>query len=154
MVTVYPIDQKFVIDIFKDPTKKKAKGEVQIIVQPLRYKQKTLINSQCVSFKEGETFIDQSISIFLVLKHSIKDVKGLNGPSGKPFKLKFEKVEEFEVLTDECVEALINCELGYVLNFYANDAITSTPHSIINPATGKLVVGVKFTPLDKSSKKK
>ena len=154
MVTVFPIDQKFSIDIYKDPKKKTAKDRVQIVVQPLRYKQKNLINSQCVSSAKGETYIDESLSIFLTLKHSIKEVHGLKDPSGKNFKLEFDACDTYQVLTDDCTEALINCELGYVLSFYAKDAINGTPHQLINPATFRPLTGVEFKPRNKTSKKK
>ena len=154
MVTVFPIDQKFAINIFKDPKKRTAKERVQIIVQPLRYKQKTLINSQTVSYDKGETTFDQGLSTFLTLKHSIKEVKGLKDHKGNNFKLEFEKLDDYEVLTDDCAEALINCELGYVLNFYAKDAITSTPHEVRNPATFKALDNVEFKPWNQTTKKK
>lgn len=152
MVTVYSIDQKFSIDIYSDP--KKKKGLVQIIVQPLRYKQKVIINSQTVTNVKGVTFIDQGLSTFLTLKYSIKKILGLKDPKGKEFKLSFETLDGCEVLEDDCLEALINCELGHVLNFYAVDAITSTPHNIINPATFKILENVEFKPwIDKKTGK-
>ncbi len=152
MVTVFPIDQKFSINIYSDP--KKKKGLVQIIVQPLRYKQRNLINAESVSHEKGETYIDQALSTFLTLKHSIKNVVGLKDVKGKPYKLTFEKIDDFEVLTDDCLESLVNCELGYTLNFYAMDAINNTPHKIINPMTKEPVDGVEFKPwIDKKTGK-
>lgn len=144
MITVFPIDQKFLI--------KMDKG-VAIEVTPLRQKQKNLINSACVSVQKGETFHDVAMSTFLTLKHSVKGISGLVDVEGKDYKLDFEKLDDYEVLTDDCVEALLNCELGYVLSFYSSQAIYSTPHKIINPVTKKPLDGVEFVP-DKDSKKK
>lgn len=154
MVTVFPINQFFTINIHEDPKNKTVEGRVQFIVQPLRYKQKVLINTATVSHVKGETFIDQGASTFLTIKHSLKKVTGLKGHDGKEFKLEFETVDDYEILTDECAEALVNCELGFILNFYAKDAITSTPHEIKNPATFKPLAGVEFKPWNEKSKKK
>lgn len=141
MVTVYNVDQKFSIDIKTD-----NEEVVRFIVQPLRYRQKAKINSQSVSFDKGETFIDQGLSTFLTLKYSIKDIEGLVDSEGNKFKLEFESEGDDAILTDDCLESLLNSELGFVLNFYAKDAIVSTPHKIKNPVTLKPLDYVEFRP--------
>ena len=154
MVTVFGINQHFAIKCYANPKKKTSKGLVQFIVKPLRYAQKTKINTQTVSHVKGELTVDHALSTFLTIKYSLVDIKGLKDMHGKAYKLEFEKEDDYEILTDDCVEALINCELGYVLNFYAKDAINSTPHQIVNPATFRPLDGVEFKPWNEAIKKK
>jgi hypothetical protein len=147
MVTVYPVSQNFVIKIGK------GRASVQIVVRPLKQKQRTDISSKSVTHDKGDIYIDNGLQCFLTLKHSIKDIKGIKLPNGKKFELNFESFQNEQVLTDDCVETLLNSELGTTLQFYAKDAINSTPHKIVNPVTRVPIEDVEIKPLDESKKK-
>ena len=152
MITVYPIDQLFTINVYEN--KEEEKGLVQFIVKPLKYRDKNLINSRIVSRKNGDTFLDYSLSAFLTLKHSIKDIKGVVSPDGEEYKLSFEPHEDTEILTDACVEEILNCRVGYAVNFYAVEAINGTPQQLVNPVSGLPLKDIEFLPWNKEESKK
>lgn len=100
-------------------------------ISPLSYKQKMEI--------QGIMEKDPFEGSIMCLKFALKDVTGLEGADGKPYKLIFEN----NVLADSCVDDILNIENGLKLQLACTSFMSGIPSKIIHPTTGEEVKGVK-----------
>lgn len=140
--------------IFKPATDRvKLKiGEVEFLLSPLSYGQK--LDCATIPTKQfgGEKRVDMTILSHRIIKHSVKDIKGVDSADGSPYKLEFEE-KEFSgvlltktenVLTDECAEdILVGLNITPPMISIAYQLLIEIPDYIVDDQ-GKKVKGVSL----------
>ena len=89
----------------------------------------------------------------LCIKHSVKDIKGVELSDGSKYKLEFEG----DALTDKCIEELFNIEIETrdKLRLACSLLVNGIPAEFINPSNKKPIKGVKIVnPMKGKSKRK
>lgn len=114
-------------------------GEVVVAISPLSFKQKMEIQAEMIKFESEKDVNALMEGSFKALKYAVKGVEGLTGSKGK-YELSFED----GVLADNCVEELMNIEIGQTLTSICIGLINGVPREIINPMTKKPLEGVKI----------
>jgi len=139
-IVVRPIDRPFKVVISE------GKEKVEFIFKQLDYKTKALITSLVTTVKQGQIQTDSQLQMFYNLKHALKDVKGIKGEDGKPYKLKFEDNKKLAI-TDMCVDELLATPLSDRLQFAAHRLSASTfPDKILHPIAGTEIEGIEVIP--------
>lgn len=86
----------------KDRVKVKLE-ELEFKIAPLSYQQQIEIDS-CKKIVSGDEVDDYGKKVFLMLKYSLKEVKGIKLHNGKPYKI---ELDDDGNITDECVNEII-----------------------------------------------
>lgn len=151
-IIVYPNDYSYQLKIITDPSDKKP---VVFTVSPLSHDVKSKIMHETTEIVQGKIVIDHSKSNFLCLKHSLKDVDGIQDHLGKKWKLQF---DEDGTINDGCLNSLLNAPIQSKLAFAAMQMLGNIPTEVVNPTTGEVIKGIKVVhpkaPKDPSKKKK
>ena len=122
--------------------------DVEFKISPLTFEQKSIISS-CVKTVAGETVYDGSRAAFLGVKYAVKEVKGITHGE-EEFELEFDD----GVLSDECVNDLLNLELNEKIIITCTNLLCGIPDKIIDTTTGTPLVGVEFNRPTKKVKPK
>ena len=126
-----------------------GKDTVKFKVRQLTYKQKNHILGLAMSNDKGQVKIDSGLTCFYNLKYALREVHGIVGPDGKPYKLSFED-DTKEALTDECVDEILSSDVSDNLQFAAQRlSDPSFPKVLTHPLTGKELEGVSIVSADK-----
>lgn len=141
------------LKVFKrtDKIEIKVGADVSFFVSPMSYLQKGEIAA--TFFNEGGKMIqDRFKAVFLTLKYSIKDVKGLVSSDGEEYKLSFDNNGN---LLDEVVDEILNTPITEEVATIANNLINGIPSEIIG-ANGEVAESIKvvFDTKDEDGKKK
>lgn len=118
---------------------------VTLKVSPLTFQQKAEISST-YTMSAGEMVADHFKRTFLAIKYAVKEASGIELVDGSEYKV---ELSESGVLTDECVDDLLNLEIG--------PKLMQACANLINGVTSELnnIEGVKFDlPKPAKSKKK
>lgn len=114
--------------------------DLEIKVAPLSGRQKVEMTSLYTQDDKGRFKIDKPAQEHFMIKHSIKEIKGLMDADNHGYELQFDG----EALTDECAEEL----LGFLVNTWftvANaQAISGLYGEVISPINNKPVKGVSI----------
>jgi hypothetical protein len=120
-------------------------GEITFHLSPLSWDQKQDIVSDA-KLVEGKP--TNRNSTYKCLKYAVKNIEGVTLADGSPYVVQLEN----NVLSDECVEDLLNLELSSKLIIACYSLVQGVPSKIINPVTGQVLEGVEI--VHKESKKK
>lgn len=121
--------------------------EVTVSISPLSYEQKT--EAQML-VAEGKAKRDPRIltrGLVYLIKHSVKDVEGLENMDGSKYELSFEA--EQKKLTDECVSDLFNIKLHEKLVMVCTSLVGAIPSEFVDE-NGKPIEGVSIIPTEKT----
>ncbi|MGB0452604.1 MAG: hypothetical protein ACPGJV_02735 [Bacteriovoracaceae bacterium] len=107
--------------------------EVTFHLRPLSKEQKEEI-SNCITMVEGEPSIDVAKSNSLYLKFALKDIEGVEGFDGEPYVL---TKNEQGLLTDECIEEVLQLNHREKLVMAAYQMLETIPDEFIHSVTGE-----------------
>lgn len=120
-------------------------GNVVFKISPLDYKVKSDMQASVMAGKPMDAAV-------MALKHSVKDVEGLNLPDGSKYEL---EKDDSGLLTENGINDLLNIPEAAKLNIIAVSLIHGIPEGeFIDPDTGKPMDGVKFVKKGSPSRKK
>lgn len=86
----------------KDLLKINANG-VEVIFSPLNWQQKLEIASK-MKMKDGKEILDHGMQLFLTIKYSVKEIKGIELMDSTPFQVD----KEGDVLTDDSASMVLD----------------------------------------------
>lgn len=137
------------IKVFKTSDRIPVKiGDAVFYLAPMSQEQKLDLMT-CMS-KEGSSQIDNlTKTSFLVMKYTIKDVKGIEYADGSPYKLEMDD----KGLTDACISELMNTEISINLILACQSFIKGVPKEILDPQTNEKLKDVEILALDNNKKK-
>lgn len=115
-------------------------GELVFKLAPLSYYQKMEL-AQLGQVKGGEVIRNHRDATIKAVQYSVKAVEGLETCDDRPYELDF---DSNGILTDTCVNELLNIEMSDKLIFSCFNMLEGLPSKIKNPATGKVVKGVEI----------
>ena len=135
MITVHGLGRKYQMVITD------GEDKITFTFQQLSYFTKHDIAAAVTSIKNGVPFINQALQVFENVRHSLKEVEGLDDPEGNPYQLRFANDGTLE---KTCVEELFSCEFSNTLQFAALklDEVT-IPTEIIHPTLGTPIEGIE-----------
>ena len=123
-------------------------GDVTFILSPLSNDRKLEIGS-CTSTVKGEQVFDHGRAQHLYIKHSLKEVRGLEEYDGSTYELEFEG----ECLSDDCVSEIFMLEQKEKLMVIAWQLLNGIPAKIYG-TDDKILKGVKLEVLKGRKEKK
>lgn len=113
-------------------------GDIVVKVSPLSFAQKSEIQADLIKFQQSKDIKDLMDSSFKAIKYAVKEIENID------YQLEFEG----NVLTDACVEDLLNCEINNQLVAACIAFLNGVPNQIINAETGKPLEGIEILPLE------
>lgn len=115
--------------------------DIVFYVSPLDYATKMSI--QDLGLKAAKGSMESAMEMFsLVLKRSVKGVKGIENQDGSAYEL---EKDENGNLTDECVNDLLNSSCGERLTIAAGRLLRGVPdESELRDDKGNVIEGVSF----------
>lgn len=127
-------------------------GEITLTLSPLTYGQKINGATLPTSQSGGKQRVNMALLAHLMVKYSVKGIKGVDNADGSEYKLAFEEIEfdgvskkkKESVLTDECADELIEGLLiKPSLSTIAYQLINGIP-DYITDSDGEKAKGVKL----------
>ena len=123
--------------------------ELELEIAPLSFAAKMEINDILISADKEDMGASMKASK-VAISHAVKSIKGIETLDGDTYALEFEG----EILSEECVDELLNLEHCPKLMMVCTALIGGVPSEIIDPATGKAMKGVEIkVPKKKKAKK-
>jgi len=135
-IVISPLKEDYTIEITHEEEK------IIFTFNQLDYKTKSLISSLTTDVRNGEYMSDSTMQIFYNLKYGLKKLEGVEGPDGKPYKLRFETNKK-QKLEDSCVDELLATGFSNELQYSAlNLSRAILPTEIVHPLTQIKLEGV------------
>lgn len=128
-----------------DRVKLKIK-DVTFYLAPLSNDKKIEISS-CTKMQSGEVVFDHARAQHIYLKHSLKDIEGIETYDGEVYKLEFEG----DSLTDDCVSEIFSLEQRGDLMSCAWQILNGIPDKLVDD-NGKKMQGVALDVVSKKVK--
>ena len=122
-------------------------GGIKFLLSPLTWDQKQDILND-VKLSEGKP--NNRNSTYKSLKYAVKGVEGVTLSDGSPYVVNLEN----GLISDECVEDLLNLEVAPQLIMTSYSFVQGVPSKIVNPVTGEAIDGVEIVLKDTKKKKK
>ena len=113
--------------------------ELEFELAPLSFAAKMEINEHLVNASKEDINASMKASR-VAMKHSIKSVKGIECLDGEPYELVFDG----DILSDECIDELLNLEHCPKLMVACISFLKDIPKEIVDPQTGKKLEGVEI----------
>ena len=123
--------------------------DVTLKLAPMNFEQKSEVQGLMMEASKGNTQAG-IVGAKLAVKYSVKDMKGIETVDGDEYSLNFEN----DILTEECVNDLINSEMNERLMITCCSLLQGIKQDIINPVTQKPLEGVTLLKNVKRAKKK
>jgi len=120
------------------------------MVKPLTFGEKAKISSS-ITNDSGTQTENVLTSMALILKFSVKEVKGISYVDGKPLKLTF---NEDKTLADNSVDELMSMEITQDLNTVLFQFMQGIPETLLDPVTGEVLKNVEILPVNSVPSKK
>ena len=121
--------------------------DLEVTISPLTRMQKIDVELSAT----GDNLVKAGLNAAsLAIKYAVKDVKGLKDADGTDYKL---SLDPNGVLTDECVDDLMNMQFNAELGAVCMALLEKVPDKFVNPITGKPIEGVEFVKESNSEKK-
>lgn len=139
MITVESMGKNFDIVIKSD------EDEIRFTFKQLNYFQRNKVATKSTAYESGKLYLDVGLQVFYNLKYGLKNVEGLSGENGEPYKLRFDGEE----LTDDCVDELLACPISDKIIYAARDLSGAIPKEITDPVTNKPIEGIEVIKSDK-----
>ena len=121
--------------------------ELELEMAPLSFAAKMEINEVLIGASENDLGASMKASR-IAMKHAIKSIKGIECLDGSKYELELEG----DLLSDECVDDLLNLEHCPKLMIASTSFLKDIPTEIVDPSTGKKLEGVEVK-LPKGKKK-
>lgn len=129
--------------IYKTSDRVKIKVDGLVVhISPLTYQVKSEMQSLIIAGKPMDAAV-------LSFKNAIKKIEGLTDQNDDEYKVEFEN----GVLTDGCVDDLMNIQQGTKLNLISIALLNGLPEEFENPNTGLALEGVSYVEASKKGKK-
>ena len=112
---------------------------IEVKVSPLSYIQKAELQSEMISASSGDMKAIMSAA-FKAIKYAVKEVKGIKKRDGEDFVLEFDGI----VLSDYCVNSILNMEQTSKLTSVCAALLDGIPREITDPRTNLPLEGVEF----------
>jgi hypothetical protein len=112
-------------------------GGITFLLSPLSWDQKQDILNE-VKLIEGKP--NNRNSTYKSLKYAVKGIEGVKLADGSPYVINLEN----GLISDECVEDLLNLEIAPKLIMTSYSFVHGVPSKIVNPVTGEAVDGVEI----------
>jgi len=109
--------------------------KITIYVSPLSFAQKSEIQSEISKYASTKDLASCYKGSYLAIKYAVKQIEGVD------YELEFEG----NVLKDECVEDLLNCEVSTKLTTACISLMNGIPKEIVDD-NGNPVEGIKINP--------
>jgi hypothetical protein len=129
MVKIYRPSDRIVVKI----------GDVTFKLAPLTLHQKTEVQAAMIEGKGKLNIRDLTRGIALALKYSLKSVQGIVDSDGNQYQLS----QENGILTDECIDDLMNMEISNQLAMIASNMATGVP-KVFTDDKGQPLKGVEL----------
>jgi len=146
MIVVAPLEKVYTL-VIED--KEQGIERLEFDFTALNYIQKNNVNNRTTHIKEGKVSVDRTLTSYLTLKYGLKAVRGLKNLDGTEYKLKFEKWNGGEEVTDICLSELMNIQIADGLMYLGLDLMNSAPTELLNPVTHKPIEGCEIIDKDK-----
>lgn len=112
--------------------------DVVVSISPLTYEQKKVVQEMLVKAQGKESlYMDAS---YTAIRFAVKDISGLTNANGEKYELEFEE----NILTEGCMDDLLNIEITSRMNAICMALVNGMPDCIINPETGEKMEGVEI----------
>lgn len=126
--------------IFKTTDRLKVKIDgVTVYLAPLNFEQKSEVQGLMVKASKGDTQSGLA-GARLAVKYSLKKVDGVEDFDGNKYELELED----NVITDDCLQDIINSTMSEKLQITACTILTGIPSKIIDPITKLPLKGVSI----------
>lgn len=122
--------------------------DLVVTISPLTLDQKIEAKTLISQGKIKGDYKQLTDGIIHIMKHSVRDIKGLYNLDGTEYKLEFEN----DALSQDTIENLFNIELHKKLTMVCSNLLSSIPNSIVDDS-GKPIEGVSFIQNEKSEEK-
>lgn len=119
-------------------------ADMRVVISPLSFQQKAELSATITEKSPAE-------AARLSIKMAVKELHGVESMDGEPYGLQF---DDTGVLSDSCVDDLMNMEHTAELITVALSLLNGIPQSFIDPSTGKPLEGVEIVQKGGSRKKK
>jgi hypothetical protein len=113
-------------------------------IAPMRFLHKGEVSSLIAKSEQGKDLSQMMSAVFLAIKYSLKNVKGIELDDQTEYQLTFQG----DCLTDDCVEDICNLPQSMKI-FQGIVALISGQDKIIDPNTGEQLEGVSFLEVPK-----
>jgi len=113
--------------------------DIEIKLSPLSYLQKAELQAELMTASTGDMASIMKAA-FKALKFTIKEISGIKDPQGHDLKLDFEG----DLLSDDCVNTLLNMEQTTKMVAVCSALIEGVPEHIMDPSTNEPLEGVTF----------
>ncbi len=113
--------------------------DITVTIAPLTFAQKTEL--QTIMLSAAKDPMNAVKGARLAIKFAVKSVAGLEDVNGDKYEV---ALDSEGLLTDECVDELLNLQEQPKLIALCTQLIGGMPKGIMDPSTGKDMVGVSF----------
>lgn len=124
MVKIYRTTDKITIKI----------DSIVFKVSPLSFEQKSIIQSSLIG---GDTMAIVKAAKDAI-KYAVKDISGVQNMDGSAYELEFDG----EVLSDSCVDDLLNIDQHDKLSLVCTTLLNGIPKEFSDPQTGEKIKGI------------
>lgn len=107
-----------------------------IEISTLTFEQKAEIQAEIV--KGDPMSIVRSAR--LAVKYGVKGIKGVETMDGNPYEVELEN----NVLTDECVDDILNIDQDDKISYVCTALLNGIPKDFVDPQTGEKIEGIKI----------
>lgn len=112
--------------------------DIEVKLSPLSRHQKAEVTKLISGFSRGDITSTQE-GVVLAIRMSLKEIKGVEYSDGTPYKLEF---DEEGLITEECIEELLNLEMSQKLTMVCSNLMTGIP-SQFTYESGEPIEGVE-----------
>ena len=128
MAKVYRVTDKLPVKI----------GDIIFQISPLTFAQRAEIQADLTKAAKGDLSKATDAS-YKAIKYAVKSVENLTNIDGTPYQVTLEN----KILTDECVNDLLNLEEYMKLSAVTTNLINGVPEKICD-AEGKVIEGIEL----------
>ena len=111
--------------------------DVEFKISPLTFEHRSAIQGILSEAAKNNDMAKMAEASFFAIKYAVKEIKGIESWDGSPFELEIKD----KVLTDECVNDLLNLEIFPELAKVSSALINGVPSQILDEA-GQPVKGI------------
>lgn len=117
--------------------------DVVVTISPLSIHVKTEAAQMMALGKQKGDYSMLTNALVLMIKHAVKDIKGLKNHDGSEYKIELED----NCLKDETIEDLFNIEIHTKLTMICTNLMSSIPDKFVDN-NGQEIKGVEFVSIE------
>lgn len=119
--------------------------DITFFISPLSYFQKSELEQHMHKYLDTREIIHAQNAAFKAIKYAVKGISGVTCLDGSDYDLEFED----KVLSDTCVDDLLNMEQSSRLSAICSSLINGLITDIKDPETGESLEGISFEDTEK-----